>query len=50
LAGDNPKAVITELQKDVIKAKKGVEKGLKVWYAGLGNVGKAVDAVSCSTR
>lgn len=48
LAGDNPKAVITDLQKDVIKAKKGVEKGLKAWYAGLGNVGKAVDSVSLS--
>ena len=46
LAGDNPKAVITDLQKKVIKAKKDVEKGLKAWYSGLGNVGKAVDAVS----
>lgn len=46
LAGDNPKAVITELQKNVVKAKKEVEKGLKAWYGALGNVGKAVDAVS----
>lgn len=45
-AGDNPKAVITDLQKKVIKAKKDVEKGLKAWYSSLGNVGKAVDAVS----
>lgn len=49
LAGDNPKAVITDLQKDVIKAKKGVEKGLKAWYTGLGNVGKAIDSVGCAT-
>jgi len=46
LAGDNPKAVITELQKNVVKAKKDVEKGLKAWYGALGNVGKAVDTVS----
>lgn len=45
LAGDNPKAVITDLQKNVTKAKKEVEKGLKAWYAGLGNIGKAVDSV-----
>jgi hypothetical protein len=46
LAGDNPKSVITDLQKKVAKAKKDVEKGLKAWYSGLGTVGKAVDAVS----
>jgi hypothetical protein len=45
LAGDNPRAVITELQKNVVKAKKDVEKGLKAWYGALGNVGKAVDSV-----
>jgi hypothetical protein len=46
LAGDNPKAVITDLQKNVVKAKKDVEKGLKAWYGALGNVGKAIDTVS----
>jgi hypothetical protein len=46
LAGDSPKAVITELQKNVTKAKKDVEKGLKAWYSSLGNVGKAIDSVS----
>ena len=46
LAGDNPRAVITELQKNVVKAKKDVEKGLKAWYGALGNVSKAVDCVS----
>ena len=46
LAGDNPRAVITELQKNVVKAKKDVEKGLKAWYGALGSVGKAVDSVS----
>jgi hypothetical protein len=45
LAGDNPRAVITELQKNVVKAKKDVEKGLKAWYGALGSVGKAVDSV-----
>lgn len=46
LAGDNPKAAITELQKNVIKAKKETEKGLKAWYSALGNVGKEIDTVS----
>jgi hypothetical protein len=45
IAGDNPRAVITELQKNVVKAKKDVEKGLKAWYGALGNIGKAVDSV-----
>jgi hypothetical protein len=45
LAGDNPKAAITELQKNVIKAKKETEKGLKAWYSALGNVGKEIDSV-----
>ena len=43
--GQDPKAVITELQKNVAKAKKDVEKGLKGWYTALGGVGKAVDKV-----
>ncbi|GFZ49011.1 hypothetical protein JCM24511_06760 [Saitozyma sp. JCM 24511] len=44
LSGDeDPRVVITDLQKSVVKAKKDVEKGLKAWYAGLGNVGKAVE-------
>ncbi|WWD21932.1 hypothetical protein CI109_106420 [Kwoniella shandongensis] len=42
-AGEDPKAVITELQKAVGRSKKEVEKGLKGWYSALGNVGKAVD-------
>jgi hypothetical protein len=46
LGGDNPKAVITELQKNVIKTKKDTEKALKAWYGALGNVGKEVDSVS----
>jgi hypothetical protein len=47
LSGDeDPRVVITDLQKSVVKAKKDVEKGLKAWYAGLGNVGKAVEKVS----
>jgi hypothetical protein len=46
LEGDNPRSVITDLQKAVTRAKKDVEKGLKAWYGGLGNVGKAVDRVS----
>lgn len=46
LEGDNPRAVITDLQKSVTRAKKDVEKGLKVWYGALGNLGKAVDRVS----
>jgi len=50
LAGDNPRAVITELQKNVVKAKKDVEKGLKAWYGALGSVGKAVDSVSLPPR
>lgn len=43
LAGEDTKSVITELQKNVSRAKKDVEKGLKAWYAALGNVGKAVE-------
>jgi hypothetical protein len=47
LSGDeDPRVVITDLQKSVVKAKKDVEKGLKAWYAGLGHVGKAVEKVS----
>ena len=45
-AGDEPQAVISDLQKQVARAKKDVEKGLKTWYGALGNVGKAVDKVS----
>ncbi|WWC67530.1 uncharacterized protein I206_101438 [Kwoniella pini CBS 10737] len=43
LAGEDPKVVITELQKNVKTCKKDVEKGLKAWYGALGNVGKEVD-------
>ncbi|WVQ68832.1 uncharacterized protein L199_007041 [Kwoniella botswanensis] len=43
LAGEDPKVVITELQKNVKNGKKEVEKGLKGWYGALGNVGKEVD-------
>nr|XP_018265904.1 uncharacterized protein I303_02281 [Kwoniella dejecticola CBS 10117]OBR88062.1 hypothetical protein I303_02281 [Kwoniella dejecticola CBS 10117] len=43
LSGEDPKVVITELQKNVKTCKKDVEKGLKAWYAALGNVGKEVD-------
>ncbi|WVF70209.1 hypothetical protein IAT40_004998 [Kwoniella sp. CBS 6097] len=43
IAGDDPKTVITDLQKAVKTCKKDVEKGLKSWYGALGNVGKAVD-------
>jgi len=46
-AGDDPKAVIVELQKNVIQAKKEVDKGLRKWYAALGTVGTAVDKVCC---
>lgn len=49
-AGSDPKQVIQELQKNVTRAKKDVEKGLKTWYAALGNVGKAVEKVSPSSR
>lgn len=45
LTGEDPKVVITELQKNVVRAKKDVEKGLKAWYASLGNLGKAVEKV-----
>ena len=45
LNGDDPKVVITHLERSVTKAKKDVEKGLKGWYAALGNVGKAVEKV-----
>lgn len=43
--GEDAKDVIADLQKNVAKAKKEVERGLKGWYAALGNVGKAVDKV-----
>ncbi|CAK9784312.1 hypothetical protein CC85DRAFT_296215 [Cutaneotrichosporon oleaginosum] len=43
LAGSPPKQVITELQTNLARAKKDVEKGLKAWYSALGNVGKSVD-------
>lgn len=45
LSGQDPKTVITDLQKAVIKSKKDVEKGLKGWYGALGGLGKAVDKV-----
>lgn len=47
LAGAAPKHVITELQTNIARAKKDVEKGLKAWYSALANVGKSVDKVSC---
>ncbi|TXT13372.1 hypothetical protein VHUM_00739 [Vanrija humicola] len=43
LAGAPPKHVITELQAAVAKSKKEVEKGLKVWYSQLGNLGKNIE-------
>ncbi|WVW78889.1 hypothetical protein I302_100852 [Kwoniella bestiolae CBS 10118] len=43
LAGEDPRVVITELQKNVKNCKKEVEKGLKGWYGALGGVGKEVD-------
>ncbi|KAK4685247.1 E3 ubiquitin-protein transferase RMND5, partial [Tremellales sp. Uapishka_1] len=43
LDGEDPKAVLTELQKTITRTKKEVEKGLKGWYGALGNVGKAVE-------
>lgn len=46
LAGSPPKHVIAELQQNVTKAKKQVERGLKTWYAALGNTGKSVEKVS----
>lgn len=49
-AGEDPKAVITDLQKNVVKAKKEVDKGLRKWYAGLGSVGTAVDKVRYTTH
>lgn len=49
ISGEDPNIVITELQKAVVRAKKDVEKGLKAWYAALGNVGKAVEEVSHGT-
>lgn len=45
LAGAPPKHVISELQNNVTRAKKDVEKGLKAWYAGLNNVGKSIEKV-----
>lgn len=45
ITGSDPRQVIQELQKNVTKAKKEVEKGLKTWYAALGNVGKSVEKV-----
>lgn len=44
-AGSDPKQVIQELLTSVARSKKEVEKGLKGWYAALGNVGKAVEKV-----
>ena len=44
--GSDPKSVILELQKNVAKAKKDAEKGLKAWYTALNGVGKQVDKVS----
>ncbi|EIW68576.1 hypothetical protein TREMEDRAFT_71847 [Tremella mesenterica DSM 1558] len=41
--GENPSEVVTDLQKNVLKAKKEVDRGLKGWYAALGGVGRAVD-------
>lgn len=49
LAGSPPKHVIAELQTNVAKAKKQVERGLKTWYAALGNTGKAVEKVSSAS-
>jgi hypothetical protein len=46
IAGAPPKHVITELQGQVTRAKKDVEKGLKAWYSALGNVGKNIEKVS----
>ena len=43
--GEEPSVVVADLQKQVVRAKKEVEKGLKGWYAGLGGVGKAVEKV-----
>lgn len=45
-SGSDPAQVIQELISAVARTKKEVEKGLKVWYNGLGTVGKAVDKVS----
>ena len=50
LEGDDPATVIADLQKAVVKAKKGVEKGLKAWYAALGKVGKAVEKVGTNLK
>jgi hypothetical protein len=44
--GGDPSSVIQELITAVARTKKEVEKGLKVWYNGLGTVGKATDKVS----
>lgn len=49
LVGSPPKHVIAELQTNIAKAKKQVERGLKTWYAALGNTGKAVEKVSSCT-
>lgn len=49
LAGSPPKHVIAELQTNIAKAKKQVERGLKTWYAALGNTGKAVEKVSSAS-
>ena len=46
LAGEDTKTVILELQKNVTRAKKDVDKGLRAWHAALGNVGKAVEKVT----
>jgi hypothetical protein len=50
LAGEDPKTVIGDLQKSVVRSKKEVEKGLKAWYAALGNVGKSIEKVSTRRR
>ncbi|KAL7423358.1 hypothetical protein Q5752_002661 [Cryptotrichosporon argae] len=42
-AGESPAAVGADLQKQVARAKKDVERALKGWYAGLNAVGKNVD-------
>lgn len=45
MAGEDPRTVVQELQKAVVKSKKEVEKNLKAWYFALGNMGKAIDKV-----
>ncbi|ORY21462.1 negative regulation of gluconeogenesis-related protein [Naematelia encephala] len=43
LSGEDAALVLSDLQKQVTRAKKDVEKGLKGWYGALGGVGKAVE-------